>query len=737
MKICPRCHLKYDNQDTNCAQDGSKLEPLPEVKNQVLDSLIGTVLEGRYRIISKIGQGGMGAVYKAEQTRMNRICAIKVIPEDMAQNGDAIERFNREAQMSALINDPHAVTVYDFGETSTGMYFLAMEYVEGETLSSLLKREKIIPLQRTFEIIRQAGQALAAAHNQHIVHRDLKPDNIMIARKDNNDWVKVLDFGIAKLAVGEKGNDLTQTGMVIGTPLYMSPEQLAGEKLDPRSDIYSFSIIAYQLLTGKLPFSGDSAQSIMVKRLTENPLPPSIANPQAGIPPSVEGAIMNALARDRNARTPTIQKFIEQFEQGVRDFVNFRGKTGPTLSPQTNPQGPYPTNPNMGGSPPPGFISTNPTPAMGFAANPGTVGYPPQQQPTNPNAFPNTMPGMPPGQQTPFPNAPGMPTKPNVYPNAPMQGAMGGPSGSQQQAPYPQPPMGVPSGPQPTAYPKGPMTGPSGQPTAYPQPPMGGPSGSQPPYPMQGNLTNRPPSTYNPTQQQGLGPSNPYASPMPLVPGQSPYPTGPTGQQLPVPPKKSNKSFWFFAAIFIVVLLAGSCSMCIVLLNNSSHSRNSAPSNDTTSSDTATVAANSQSESSNETSNETSNESNKAEDHFNKAMDYLDQDNSQSAITEFQEAIALNPNYFEAQEELGVTFYNNKQYNDAATVFVKAYDLAQTNPQLLAFAGYAYQLAGQTQSATETYDRFLQKHADSSFASKIQEIKDGKATPPTQLSLEE
>src|SRR5262249_11528393 len=155
MKICPRCNTKYEDKANVCNHDGVRLEKLEEqeAKTEMYDQLIGTVLAGRFKILSKLGQGGMGAVYKAEQVRMGRICAVKVIPEDMAKSGDAIDRFNREAKMSALINDPHAVTVYDFGETEGGMYFLAMEYVEGETLSSLMRREGVLPLARVLPIV--------------------------------------------------------------------------------------------------------------------------------------------------------------------------------------------------------------------------------------------------------------------------------------------------------------------------------------------------------------------------------------------------------------------------------------------------------------------------------------------------------------------------------------------------------------------------------------------------------
>lgn len=317
MKICPRCHAKFEDSANVCNQDGTKLETVPEQDTKVFDDLVGKVLAGRFKILSKIGQGGMGAVYKAEQIRMGRVCAIKVIPHEMAKDRDAIDRFDREAKMSALINDQHAVTVYDFGETEDGMYFLAMEFVEGETLSTLMRREGILPLSRVIPMVQQACQALHAAHSQAIVHRDLKPDNIMISKKEGRDFVKILDFGIAKISSDERRNDLTRQGLVVGTPLYMSPEQLSGEKIDPRSDIYSFALIVYQMLSGGLPFDGDNAQALMIKRLTDDPLPIRAVNPNVVVPPNVEAVLLAALARDPNRRTSSIKVFSEQFIQAA------------------------------------------------------------------------------------------------------------------------------------------------------------------------------------------------------------------------------------------------------------------------------------------------------------------------------------------------------------------------------------------------------------------------------------
>ncbi len=295
------------------------------------DPLIGRTIAGRFRILSKLGEGGMGAVYKAEQLKVKRLCAIKILSASFASDPDALARFNREAQMSSAFSHPHAVTIYDFGDDD-GLHYLAMEFVEGETLSSALRREGPLPLARTLAIARQACAALDAAHRMNIVHRDLKPDNIMLARRDDGDWVKILDFGIAKIAgdAPQRGQDLTQAGLVVGTPIYMSPEQLAGERLDARSDVYSLAIIIYQMLTGRLPFAGDNMQAVMVKRLTEDPLPIWKANPKAAVPPGVEAALMRALNRHRDQRTPTVRDFIGELEAGQASTQGIAADAAPT-----------------------------------------------------------------------------------------------------------------------------------------------------------------------------------------------------------------------------------------------------------------------------------------------------------------------------------------------------------------------------------------------------------------------
>ncbi len=411
------------------------------------DPLIGRTIAGRFRVISKLGEGGMGAVYKAEQLKVNRLCAIKILSASFASDPDALARFNREAQMSSAFSHPHAVTIYDFGDDN-GLHYLAMEFVEGETLSSVLRREGALPLARTLAIARQACAALDAAHRMNIVHRDLKPDNIMLARRDEGDWVKILDFGIAKMAgdAPQRGQDLTQAGFVVGTPLYMSPEQLAGERLDPRSDIYSLAIIIYQMLTGQLPFAGDNMQSVMVKRLTEDPLPVWKVNPQVAIPPGVEAALMRALQRHRDRRTPTVRDFIGELEAGcaapgvaapgATQAQPAAGSTSP-FAPGTSPfpgEEAYQTTPGAapvastppprpmataGGASPLPTVAASPPPAVGGTAmQPGAaVGQ--ASSPSYP-ASPHTPPppGYPPAQT-------GFPPAPSVAPAARSGGGVG------------------------------------------------------------------------------------------------------------------------------------------------------------------------------------------------------------------------------------------------------------------------------------------------------------------------
>ena len=291
MKLCPTCGTQWPDEQKFCPNDGSAL------KTSGTSDLVGSVIAGNYHIEKKLGEGGMGAVYLGQHVKMGRKSAIKVMTQSMAHDPDAIARFNREATNAARINHPNVCAIYDFGETPDGTIYLAMEFIEGESLSDLLEREGALSAKRAAHIFQQAGDALQAAHDLGIVHRDLKPDNIMITRgRGGADVVKVVDFGIAKAVGGEEGQKVTKTGLVVGTPEYMSPEQLAGDKLDGRSDIYALALVLYRMLTGTLPFQADSAQEVMIKRLTDEPIPLNAAG-TGSFPDQLQAVMDRALQR--------------------------------------------------------------------------------------------------------------------------------------------------------------------------------------------------------------------------------------------------------------------------------------------------------------------------------------------------------------------------------------------------------------------------------------------------------
>jgi eukaryotic-like serine/threonine-protein kinase len=312
LKICPQCGTEYELDQRFCPKDGSTLR-MPEASGD----LVGNIVADRYHVLRKLGEGGMGQVYLAEHVKMGRKSALKVMRPNMVADADAISRFNREASNAARINHPNVAAVYDFGETSDGIIYLAMEFVEGEPLTDLLQRQGCLPPMRAAEIVRQTGDALAVAHDMGIVHRDLKPDNIMMTKsRDGADLVKVVDFGIAKAANSE-AQKVTKTGLVVGTPEYMSPEQLAGDKLDGRSDIYSLALVAFAMLTGQLPFPSETVQESMIMRLTDKPKRLSEMRRDVDWPEEVQAVIDRALERDANKRYTTAAEFARDLTRAV------------------------------------------------------------------------------------------------------------------------------------------------------------------------------------------------------------------------------------------------------------------------------------------------------------------------------------------------------------------------------------------------------------------------------------
>ena len=319
MKRCPLCTQTFDDRYTVCPSDQTELVA------DTGDPMLGRLLDNRYRMTKKIGEGGMGSIYKAVHTEMGRTCAIKLLAPITSGREEALARFKREAKMASRIDNPHAITIYDFGEAENGLLFLAMEFIDGRPLSGIIADHRMLPVDRAAHITYQVAEALSAAHALGIVHRDLKPDNVMITRKGkDSDYVKVLDFGIAKSVADDSADNLTKTGFVLGTPVYMSPEQLLGENLDGRSDIYSLAIIVYEMLSGKLPFVGDNQQAVMMKRITGLPVPLRAVAPQ--VSEAVERVVMQGLAREPGERVDDAKEFAEALLTATTGGTQMLGK---------------------------------------------------------------------------------------------------------------------------------------------------------------------------------------------------------------------------------------------------------------------------------------------------------------------------------------------------------------------------------------------------------------------------
>jgi serine/threonine protein kinase len=288
-KVCPQCGNEYETSARFCPSDGTSLRPKGS------DSLIGRVMAERYHILKRIGEGGMGRVYLGEHVKMNRQCAIKVMSPALVNDHESAARFAREASNAARIIHPNVAAVFDYGE-SEGLVYLVMEYVEGEPLARILAREAPLSVDRALDLARQIADGLGAAHELGIVHRDLKPDNILVSRnKAGKEVAKVVDFGIAKAIQENAGDALTRTGLVIGTPEFMSPEQLLGDPIDARSDLYALGCILHLMLTASPPFAAATREQMIKRRLSEEA--PHIQHLDPGLPDSLDRIVNRLLAR--------------------------------------------------------------------------------------------------------------------------------------------------------------------------------------------------------------------------------------------------------------------------------------------------------------------------------------------------------------------------------------------------------------------------------------------------------
>jgi len=364
MVSCPVCATEYADGTAECPKDGARLDepvapvaatgapavavavaPVVPAIDEKFDSLVGSALAGRYLIVRRIGEGGMGAVYEAKHTVIGKRVAVKVLLEKFHSNRDLVARLLQEARLASSIGHENIVDVTDFGTTDDGRSFVVMEFLEGEPLAQLVMREAPLPVERSLRIARQVASALGAAHAKGIYHRDVKPENVYLVRRGDADFVKVVDFGISK-AVKQGGEDpaesyrLTHTGLLLGTPLYMSPEQARGEDdLDHRVDVWALGVMLYECLTGEVPFHANNYLGIISQVLTRDAPPPSRLRPELGIPPAVETVVMRAMEKDRLKRYQTMADLEHDLErllagdQNIGAPVGAASTTPPELAP--------------------------------------------------------------------------------------------------------------------------------------------------------------------------------------------------------------------------------------------------------------------------------------------------------------------------------------------------------------------------------------------------------------------
>ncbi|HEY5927895.1 MAG TPA: serine/threonine-protein kinase [Kofleriaceae bacterium] len=351
---------------------------------------IGSLLDGRYRVDAVLGVGGMGRVYKAEHTGIGRAVAIKVLHARLGGSKEAAERFQREARASGRLEHPNIVGVSDFGVLEDGSLYLVMEALEGEPLGKRLEREKRIAWPEALSIIRAVLSGLKHAHDKGVVHRDIKPDNIFLAKKDGETVVKILDFGIAKLYAGNADDPATtRAGLTVGTPAYLSPEQAVGGAITPASDLYSTSVVLYEMLTGRAPFTDEDPLAMLRAHVSLDPPPFTEVAPDLELPPGIELVINRGLMKVSAERISSALDYAQQLDDAIRAA----GYDPMNAVPRSSAQLPIPSGPHSFTTPVPGSLFMTPppqnygmpgaTPARGTYATPSPhhdLGSAPTQQ---------------------------------------------------------------------------------------------------------------------------------------------------------------------------------------------------------------------------------------------------------------------------------------------------------------------------------------------------------------------
>jgi serine/threonine protein kinase len=348
VKYCDACHSAYPDDFNICPRDQGALR-------EATDLFPGMVIRGKYEVLSKVGSGGMASVYKARHVAFGEILALKLVGTRLSHDPDFLKRFRNEAVITRRLHHPNAVRVEDLDATEDGRPFIVMEYVDGRSLRELVRKDGPQPLSRAVAVARQVCAALAAAHALGITHRDIKPDNILLGRgPDGAEHVKVLDFGIAKVRESTEGEGEgytpTRTGMIVGTPQYISPEQAMGKRgdeVDGRADLYSLGVVLYEMVTGRLPFQSDTAMGMLLHHLQTAPTPPDLARPDLAIPAPLCDVLMRALQKDRDQRYASAGEMLQALDAvaalPLPEAPPLEWPATPTPSPVRTPSSQAPT----------------------------------------------------------------------------------------------------------------------------------------------------------------------------------------------------------------------------------------------------------------------------------------------------------------------------------------------------------------------------------------------------------
>ena len=322
-RFCPNCGAPLE---PSLRQAGASREPLGAG-----DPLIGRVIAGRYRILSQLGRGGMGVVYRVEHVHIGKLMAMKLLSGELANDETQLKRFQREAQAVSQLGHPNTVQIFDFGE-SEGLAYLVMEYLPGRDLATLIYEAGALPFTRAARIAAQVAGSVEEAHQRGIIHRDIKPENVMVLdTSEQRDFVKVLDFGIAKLRNLEPSAPATQKGHLLGTPHYMAPEQIRGDPIDGRVDVYALGALLYKAVTGVTPYTADMPMEVLTKHLNEPLIPPRQRAPERSLPPEADRIIGKALAKEAAQRYASMAELRDALDEYVAADESEQAK--PSLRP--------------------------------------------------------------------------------------------------------------------------------------------------------------------------------------------------------------------------------------------------------------------------------------------------------------------------------------------------------------------------------------------------------------------